>query len=132
MLHAAQPDRAQRDRRRYLFADDLGGNVPLIDVDQHALAQLDGCEVVEVGVKGLLGIRAAVGIFEKGARNPPAGELTEVFDTGCDFHGWSAALNEGQFASTGLNVAKPSVPAAFSLYNQARWQMLTAPGNDCS
>src|SRR5665213_2348000 len=93
MLHAAQTDRTERDRCRRRGADDLGGNVALIDIHQHALTQLDGGEIVEVGVECLLVIRAAVGIFEKGAWNPPAGKLTQVFDAGRDFHGGSAALN---------------------------------------
>ena len=92
VLHAAQPDRRQRDRRRRRRADDVGGDVALVDIHQHALAQLDGREIVEVGAQRLLVIRAAVGIFEKGARNPAAGKLPQVFDAGDDFHGVTAAL----------------------------------------
>ena len=69
--------------------------IAIVDVHQHALAQLDGREIVEVGVEGLLGVRAAVGVFEKGARNPPAGKLAQVFDAGCDFHGCSRDLTVG-------------------------------------
>src|SRR5665213_2056674 len=94
MLHAAQTDRTERDRCRRRGADDLGGNVALIDIHQHALTQLDGGEIVEVGVECLLVIRAAVGVFEKGAWNPPAGKLTQVFDAGRDFHGGSAHLTK--------------------------------------
>ena len=65
-------------------------DVAVVDVDQHALAQLDGFEVGAVGAERLLVVGAAVGIFEKGARNPPAGELAQVFDAGDDFHGCSA------------------------------------------
>ncbi len=46
VLHAAQPDRRERERQRDFLAEDGGGELALRHVDQHALAQLD---VLEIG-----------------------------------------------------------------------------------
>ena len=48
----------------------------------HALAQLDGLEIGAVGAQRLLVIGAAVGVVEKGTRNPAAGERAQVVDAG--------------------------------------------------
>ena len=39
--HAAEPDRPERERHRHLLAEDGGRGAALVDVHQHALAQLD-------------------------------------------------------------------------------------------
>ncbi len=57
------------------------------DVDQDALAQLDGFEIGAVGAQRLLGIGAAVGIFEERPRHLAAGGLPQVLDAGHGFHG---------------------------------------------
>ena len=69
VLHAAQPDRGERDRQRRLLPDNGGGQVALVDIDQHALAQLDPLHVGAVGAEGLLGIGAGIDILEEGARH---------------------------------------------------------------
>src|SRR6516225_1053927 len=51
MLHAAEPDRCERERKRDLLAHDCGGEIALRYVDQHALAQLDALEVLAVGAQ---------------------------------------------------------------------------------
>ena len=58
------------------------------DVDQDALAQLDGFEIGAVGAQRLLGIGAAIGIFEKRPRHLAAGGLPQVLDAGHGFHGF--------------------------------------------
>ncbi len=51
MLHAAEPDRRERERKRNLLTHDCGGEIALRYVDQHALAQLDALEVLAVGAQ---------------------------------------------------------------------------------
>ena len=82
MLHAAQPDRRERDRQRGLLPDDGGGEVALVDIHQHALAQLDALHVGSVGAEGLLGIGAGIDILKERARHALFGKLAQVFDAG--------------------------------------------------
>ena len=80
VLHAAQPDRRQRERQRDFFAEDGCGELALRHVDQHALAQLDVLEIAAIGVQRLLRIGAGLGVVEEGARHPAAGYLPQVLD----------------------------------------------------
>ncbi len=86
VLHAAQPDRRQRDRQRDFLPDDGGRQIALVDIDQHALAQLDALHVGAVGAEGLLGIGAGIDILEERARHAPFGKLAQVFDAGDGGH----------------------------------------------
>ena len=75
VLHAQQADRRQDHRRRQLLPEHGGGEAARRDVDQHALAQLDGFEVGAVGAQRFLAVGAAVGVVEEGARHLAAGKL---------------------------------------------------------
>ena len=52
------------------------------NINQHALAKLDPLHVGAVGAQRLLAIGARLEIVEEGARDPAAGHLPEVVDTG--------------------------------------------------
>ena len=93
VLHAAQADRGKHKRRRHLLPDDGGGERALGDVHQHALAQLDRLQVGPVGAQGLLVIGAAIGVFEKRARHPAAGKVTQIIDAGDVLHGANSAAS---------------------------------------
>ena len=83
----AQADGRERERRRHFLAEDGGLQAARRYVHQHALPQLDGFEVGAVGAQGFLVVGAAVGVIEKGARNPAAGDLAQVLDAGGGLHG---------------------------------------------
>ena len=91
----SEPDRRQDQRRGNLLADDRGGEAALGDIDQHALAQLDGFEVGPVGAQGLFVIGAAVGVIEEGARHLAAGALAQIGNAGDVFHGMPRADRSG-------------------------------------
>ena len=95
VLHAAEADRRERERRRHFLPDDGGGEAARGDVHQHALAQRDRFEVGAIGAQRFLVIGAAVGVIEKGARNLAAGEVAQVFDAGDVLHGWPGAFANG-------------------------------------
>ena len=113
VLHAAQPDRRQDQRQRRRLAEDGGRGRARGNVDQDALAQLDGFEIGAVGAQRLLGIGAAVGIFEERPRHLAAGGLPQVLDAGHGFHGvripaLSASLiAQSPAVSGGLNGTEP-------------------------
>ncbi len=95
VLHAGEPDGRERKWRRDLLSKNGRRKAAVGDVDQHALAQLDVFEVAAVGPQRFLAVGAAIGIFEKGARNTAAGQRSQVLDAGDGFHdgisgvGWS-------------------------------------------
>ena len=86
-LHAAQPDRRQRDRQRRRLAHDGGRQIAPRDVHQHALAQLDALKVGAVDPQRLLRIGAPVGIVEEHSGDPAAGQEPHVLDAGHHAHG---------------------------------------------
>jgi hypothetical protein len=49
VLHAKQSHRRQDQRQRCIFAENRGRGIALRDVDQDALAKLDGLEIGAVG-----------------------------------------------------------------------------------
>ena len=100
VLHAAQPDRRQRQRQRDRLAEYRGVGAAAGDVDQNALAQLDAFEIGAVGAQRLLRIGAAVGIFEERARHLAAGGLPQILDAGHGFHGRAPRLAWRAFDST--------------------------------
>mgnify|MGYP001422091248 CR=1 FL=1 len=81
--HAGRRD---RDRQRHGFAEQCGRDRNLRDVDQHALAQLDGVEVGAVGGERQLVIGAALAIVEQRARQAPPRDLAQVLDIGDRAH----------------------------------------------
>ena len=93
VLHAAKPDRRQRQGQRRRFAEDGGVRAPLGDVDEDLLPQLDAFEIGAVGIQRLLGIGAPIGIFEERPRHLAAGGLAQILDTGHRFHGRSPRLS---------------------------------------
>ena len=93
VLHAAKPDRRQRQRQRHRFAEDGGVRAPLGDVDENPLPQLDAFEIGAVGIQRLFGIGAAVGVVEERPRHLAAGGLAQILDTGHRFHGRSPRLS---------------------------------------
>ena len=105
VLHAAQADGRQDQRRRALLAEDGGREAAFGDVDQHALAQLDGFEVGAVGAQRVFAIGAAVGVFEKGFWHLAAGERAQVVDRGNVLHGPPGKGDKGEMV-TGWEVAQ--------------------------
>src|SRR5262249_31974028 len=87
VLHAAEPDRRERERERGVLADDRGGEIAAGHVDQQPLAQLDALEVGAVGAQRLLRVGAGLRIIEKSARHLAAGLLSQVVDAGHGAHG---------------------------------------------
>ena len=81
--HAGRRD---RDRQRELLAEQRGRDRDLRDVDQHALAQLDGVEVGAVGGERQLVIGAALAVVEQRARQAPPRDLAQVLDIGDGAH----------------------------------------------
>ena len=68
-------------------------------------------QIGTIGAEGLLVIGAAVGIFEKGARNFAAGAHAQILDAGKVFHGYPS----GEFLmeiAQGWGAAKPARPGA--------------------
>src|SRR5439155_17885690 len=94
-LHAAQPDRRERERRCHRLADHGGGKLAPRDVDQDTLAQLDGVEVAAVGAQRLLRIGTALGIFEEHLWLPSARPPPEVLDAGQDRHAQLSLADRG-------------------------------------
>ena len=92
VLHAAKPDRRQRERQRRGLAEDRGLGAAIGDVEQDALAQLDAFEIGAVGAQRLLGIGAGFGIIDKRARHLAVGGLPQILDAGHGFHGRFPAL----------------------------------------
>ena len=86
MLHAAEPDRRERERQRHLLAENGGGEIALRHVDEHALAQLDALEVGAVGAQRLLRVGAGFGVVEERARHLAAGRAAQVFNAGQGAH----------------------------------------------
>ena len=99
-LHAAQPDRRQRERQRCRLARDGGAQIALRHVHQHALAQLDALEVRAVDPQRLLRVGATVGIVEEHSGDPAARLQPHVLDAGHHAHG--PALMSARFASRGI------------------------------
>ena len=84
--HAAEPDRAERERHRHRLAQDGGRGAALVDVHQHALAQLDALHVGAVGAQRLLVVGAGVGVFEEHLRHVAPRALPQVLDAGNRLH----------------------------------------------
>src|SRR5262249_50448791 len=86
VLHAHEPDGRQRGGDRDVDARHLRGDVALLDVLRHALAEVNRVEVACVGAVGVLGPRAAVGVVVEHSRHALAGELPQVLDAGDHRH----------------------------------------------
>ena len=66
--------------RRSLKTTVLGEELALRHVDQHALAQLDGAHVVDIGVARMLRIGAGLHVLEEHAGHVALGDLPQVVD----------------------------------------------------
>jgi len=77
-IHAGQADRRQRDRQRIVFAKPLHAQVLRFGAAQHALAQANRLQVVDVAAQGLLGAGAAVEIVEQERWQAPARCLAKI------------------------------------------------------
>ncbi len=75
-----------RDRQRQLAPEHLGRHAAAGGVDQHALAEAHGAQLVAVGVARDLVVGAAVDVVEHHARAAPAREPPQVLDVGDDRH----------------------------------------------
>jgi hypothetical protein len=84
--HAAEPDRAERERHRHLFAEDGGRGVALVDVEQDPLAQLDLFQIGAIGPQRLLRVGAGLGVVEEHLRYVAPRALPQVLDGGIGFH----------------------------------------------
>ena len=85
-IHAGQADRRQRDRQAVILAEIPRAQVQLLGAAQHALAQLDRLQVVDVAAQRLLGAGAAIEVMEQEGRQPAACGFAEV-SGGRDDHG---------------------------------------------
>ncbi len=81
-VHAGQTDRPEYERHGQGLAQHGGGQLQLGHVPQHALAQVDGGEVVFVGPQRRLLVGAAVDVIEQLAGEPPPGQFAVVADRG--------------------------------------------------
>ena len=81
VLHAGEPGRRNRERQRKLFAEHGRLEAAPRHIDQHALPQLDGAHVVNVGVARVLGVGARLHVFEEHARHVTFGNQPQVLDT---------------------------------------------------
>ncbi len=81
-VHAGQTDRREHERHGEGLAQHGGGQLQLGHVAQHALAQVDGGEVVDVGPQRRLLVGAAIDVVEQLAGEPPPGQFAVVADRG--------------------------------------------------
>ena len=89
VLHAGQPDRGQRHRHRHRLTHHGAGELAIVHVDAHPLAQLDLLEIGFVGAVGALGPRAGIGIVVEHARHAFLRQHAQVFDVGDHGHRFS-------------------------------------------
>ena len=82
MVHARDPDRAERHGHRLALAEERRGQVDIGHVAQHPLAQRDAGQVGDVAAQRLFRIRAAIGIIEQKAWQPPPRRLPEIMRRG--------------------------------------------------
>ena len=140
MLHAGEAGRRQSDGQRDLLAEQHRRRIAVGNIDHDALAQFQGAQVVAVGAQGLLVVGAAVGIFEKGARDPASVNLTEVLNASNVAH-WKylqalVAPSESGMPRFGWRPCEPSYPWR-SMRAQAEWRLTPAakkkgPASACS
>src|SRR5215217_8457702 len=77
-VHAADPDRAERNGQGDCPAEQGGGQIDRCDVPKNALTQRDAGKVTDVAAQGLFGIGAAVSVLEQEARQAPPGGVAEI------------------------------------------------------
>ena len=116
VLHAAQPDRRQRERQRDRLAEDGGRGARCADVDQHALAQLDA-------LRGRRGWRAASPRHRsrrRHSRRTPAAPCGGRPAAGPRCRSWCSWLRSPAL-SRGFDSTKPSC------IRRARWHGTAGP-----
>jgi hypothetical protein len=70
----------------HVLADERRARGAVVDVDRHALAQLERLHVVAVGAQRHLVVGAARDVVEDRLGDPPLGDLAQVFDIGDHRH----------------------------------------------
>ena len=83
ILHAGEAGRGERQRQRRRLADDRRRGRAVGNIDHDALAQLQRLEIGAVRLQRLLGIGAAVAIFEEGARHAALRHQSQIVDRSC-------------------------------------------------